>query len=148
MNGWRRSSVSRFGIGLAAALAAGSIGAADARIEVTVTGADALKGSIRARVFTADGYMDDATAETSASVDANGAVTLVFEIPAGEYAIASFWDENDNGELDTRLFGIPKERVGMSNNAKGRMGPAKWKDAKFTLEAGTTRMSIDLIDAT
>ena len=126
---------------------------ARARELAAVTGAEMHDLAIDADTFWRElpriaAAMDDPTAETSASVDANGAVVLVFEVPAGEYAIASFWDENDNGELDTRLFGIPKERVGMSNNAKGRMGPAKWKDAKFTVEAGTTAMSIDLIDAT
>ncbi len=138
----------QLGMALGVALTAGSVWASDARVELTVSGADAAKGSIRARIFTANGYMDDPTAETAASVDDSGAVRLVFEVPAGEYAIASFWDENDNGELDTRIFGIPKERVGMSNNAKGRMGPAKWKDAKFNAEAGTTTMAIDLVDAT
>lgn len=138
----------RIGVALGVIVAAGSSWASDARVELTVSGADASRGSIRARIFTADGYMDDPTAETAASVDASGSVQLVFDVPAGEYAIASFWDENDNGELDTRIFGIPKERVGMSNNAKGRMGPAKWKDAKFNAEAGTTTMAIDLVDAT
>ena len=91
----------RIGVALGVIVAAGSSWASDARVELTVSGADASRGSIRARIFTADGYMDD-----------------------------------------------PKERVGMSNNAKGRMGPAKWKDAKFNAEAGTTTMAIDLVDAT
>lgn len=62
-----------------------------------------------------------------------------FEIPAlapGEYALSVVHDENDNGRLDSNLIGIPKEPVGVSNNAKGSFGPPKWKDAKFAVPAG------------
>lgn len=62
----------------------------------------------------------------------NQTATAVFDsIPKGEYAISSFHDENDNKKMDTRIFGIPKEPVGISNNAKGFMGPPKYQDAKF-----------------
>jgi uncharacterized protein (DUF2141 family) len=50
----------------------------------------------------------------------------------GVYAVACFHDENGNGKLDTGLFGIPKEGTAASNDAKGTMGPPKFKDAKFS----------------
>jgi uncharacterized protein (DUF2141 family) len=53
------------------------------------------------------------------------------DLPPGTYAIAVVHDENDNEALDTNFLGIPKEGIGASNNAKGRLGPPKWKDAKF-----------------
>lgn len=64
----------------------------------------------------------------------NKKATFVFEnIPQGEYAISSFHDENANNKMDTNFIGIPKEPIGISNNAKGFMGPPKYKDAKFTI---------------
>ncbi len=61
--------------------------------------------------------------------------TAVFKnIPKGEYAISAFHDENDNKKMDTKIFGIPKEPIGMSNDAKGFMGPPKYKDAKFAVK--------------
>ena len=61
--------------------------------------------------------------------------TAVFEnIPEGEYAISAFHDENDNKKMDTKIFGIPKEPIGISNDAKGFMGPPKYKDAKFSVK--------------
>jgi uncharacterized protein (DUF2141 family) len=54
-------------------------------------------------------------------------------LPAGEYAFSVLHDENGNNELDTNFLGIPKEGLGTSNNAKARMGPPKYKDAKFTV---------------
>ena len=40
--------------------------------------------------------------------------------------------------MDTKIFGIPKEPYGFSNDATGFMGPPKFKDAKFTIEANKT----------
>ncbi|CAM1374484.1 DUF2141 domain-containing protein [Tenacibaculum xiamenense] len=65
--------------------------------------------------------------------------TVVFEgVKPGVYAISSFHDENDNKKMDTRIFGIPKEPVGLSRDAKGFMGPPKFKDAKFTVDKDVT----------
>lgn len=55
------------------------------------------------------------------------------ELPPGEYAISIFYDRNNNGELDTNFIGIPNEPVAISNNARPRFGPPKYKDAVFTL---------------
>jgi uncharacterized protein (DUF2141 family) len=58
---------------------------------------------------------------------------IVFkDVPPGEYAISIFQDINGNGELDKRGAGIPKEPFGFSNDARGKLGPAKYKDAKFS----------------
>jgi len=47
----------------------------------------------------------------------NGMVTWnVLSIPAGEYAIKLYHDENDNETLDSNLFDIPKEGISFSNN--------------------------------
>jgi uncharacterized protein (DUF2141 family) len=62
-----------------------------------------------------------------------GASACVFDpIPAGDYAVACFHDENGNGKLDRGLFGIPTEGTVVSNHAKGFMGPPSFKDAKFS----------------
>ena len=62
--------------------------------------------------------------------------TVIFKnIPEGEYAVSAFHDENDNKKMDTKIFGIPKEPIGMSNDATGFMGPPKYKDAKFSLKS-------------
>lgn len=61
----------------------------------------------------------------------------VFEgLPAGEYAVSIAHDENNNGQLDTSWIGIPREGVGASNNPRPRMGPPRYRDAKFNVGAG------------
>ena len=65
-----------------------------------------------------------------------GSVHVVIDaLPPGEYAVRVMHDVDGNGELKTNLVGIPKEPWGISNNATGRFGPPKWKDARFTLPA-------------
>jgi uncharacterized protein (DUF2141 family) len=59
---------------------------------------------------------------------------VVFDnVPSGEYAIAVFQDLNGNGELDEKKSGIPAEPFGFSNDARGKLGPPKYKKASFEL---------------
>jgi uncharacterized protein (DUF2141 family) len=67
------------------------------------------------------------------------AVAARFEgLTPGWYAVAVYHDKNSNGRLDTRIFGIPKEPTGASNDARGSMGPPKFADAKFEVKGDLT----------
>jgi len=73
----------------------------------------------------------------------DGKAKATFEnLQKGIYAVSSFYDKNDNGKLDTNFFGIPKEPTGLSNNAKGRFGPPKFRDAKFNISTSQTNIKI------
>lgn len=63
----------------------------------------------------------------------------------GEYAFAILHDENGNNQMDTNWVGIPKEGLGTSNNAKGRMGPPKYRDAKFNVPAEGVVQNIKIV---
>ncbi|MFT4025330.1 MAG: DUF2141 domain-containing protein [Novosphingobium sp.] len=52
-------------------------------------------------------------------------------VPPGTWAIQAFHDENNNESTDQGLFGIPKEGVGFSRDARISFGPPKWRDAQF-----------------
>ncbi|WP_395397054.1 DUF2141 domain-containing protein [Novosphingobium sp. BL-8A] len=69
----------------------------------------------------------------SAEAPATKGVTRVqvHSLPAGRYAVQAFLDENGNGKVDRALFGIPKEGVGFSNDAKIALGPPKFAEAAF-----------------
>ena len=55
------------------------------------------------------------------------------DLPAGEYVVAVFQDENGNQKLDTNLMGIPREPYGFSQDAIGAMGPPDFSSAAVTL---------------
>lgn len=76
----------------------------------------------------------------TASIDA--AQGLVLRAPrAGHYAIAVVHDENASGRLDTMLM-MPREGFGFSRNPALRMGPPRFRDAAFDLDAGGTTQSV------
>ena len=56
----------------------------------------------------------------------------------GDYAVSIYHDQDNDGKLKTGIFGIPKEDYACSNNAKGKMAPPKYTDAKFTISEDTT----------
>jgi uncharacterized protein (DUF2141 family) len=69
----------------------------------------------------------------------NGKATIALDhLPPGDYAIACYHDENNNGKIDTNFFGMPTEGTGASNDARGSFGPPRFSDAKFKLDADTT----------
>lgn len=73
----------------------------------------------------------------------NGKASASFDnLKSGIYAISSFHDKNNNGKMDTNFLGIPKEPVACSNNAKGKFGPPKFKDAKFMISTDHTQIKI------
>ncbi len=44
--------------------------------------------------------------------------------------------------MDKNFLGIPKEKYGFSNNAKGKLGPPDYEDAKFIINAELKNMEI------
>ncbi len=68
----------------------------------------------------------------------SGSVSFSTDVlPAGDYAVTVFHDENGNSELDANFVGMPKEPWGFSNNARGNFGPPKFADTKFALDGET-----------
>jgi len=55
-------------------------------------------------------------------------------VSPGTYAIAVYHDIDKNGILNKNWIGIPKEPYGVSNDAKGRMGPPDYEDASFVVK--------------
>ena len=74
----------------------------------------------------------------------NNEVLKTINLPFGEYAIKVYHDENANDELDTRIFGIPIERYGFSNNARGTLGPPEYEDAVFNLNSAKKEIFITI----
>jgi len=57
-----------------------------------------------------------------------GQMVVTFDnLVPGKYAVSAIHDSNDNGELDTNFFGIPKEGFGFLNGAMGTFGPPKFE---------------------
>ncbi len=71
-------------------------------------------------------------------------VHMTFSVDPGDYALAIFHDENGNGQMDKKMFGIPKEPYGFSNNFRPKMSAPKFSDCQFSVGESKKVVSIEL----
>lgn len=104
------------------------------------------KGAIYVALFRSANDFPEGKPADSKKVNAGGkSVQAQFSVEPGDYAIAVYHDENGNGKMDKRMFGIPKEPYGFSNNFKPVMSAPKFGDCKFSVGDSGKAISIKLI---
>lgn len=135
------------GVVLSAGIAVGDASAAESSLVVNVATRDS-QGQVHCHLFRSDdGFpmkFKKALKHAKSSVKDKKATCAFSELSAGQYAVVAFHDANSDGELDTNFIGMPKEGVGVSNNAKGRMGPPDYDDARFDFSGASKTLSIQL----
>lgn len=117
-------------------------------ITLAIDGLSGKTGIVQIAVYNrSEHFLDRDTAlhttqiELSAGADSVG---TTIDVDPGEYAVAIFLDENKNGKLDTRIFGIPKERYGFSNNPSLRFRPPHYEEVAFTVSESDLLQRITL----
>ena len=69
---------------------------------------------------------------------ADGRKSLAIDnVPAGEYALLVYHDENDNRQLDVNFINIPREPIGFSNTYRPRGAPT-FRNARFAFHPDKT----------
>lgn len=107
--------------------------------KLQIEGLDKVEGEVRIAMFNSEeNYTKETVYAVVIPVDSLFIEWSVEGLPFGDYAIAVYHDKNENGKLDANFLGIPKEDYGFSNNARGRFGPASWKDASFSVNSKST----------
>lgn len=119
--------------------------AAASDLTVTVEGIAKPQGAIMLGLFDEATYDGDGAVDGASLEVAGTSVSVTFEgLEPGEYAVRLYHDVNDDGEMNTNPFGMPTEPYAFSNDAKGRFGPAKWEDAKFSVGSDATAHTITM----
>jgi uncharacterized protein (DUF2141 family) len=130
---------------LALAAAAHSAGAAAAELTVEVDDVRSEEGIVAVALFSNAADFPTTYAHGQRVKAAGGKAVAVFkELPPGRYAVSAYHDANTNEKLDRGLFGIPKERYGFSEDARGFGGPPEFRDAAFDLPAEGARIAVRL----
>jgi uncharacterized protein (DUF2141 family) len=112
--------------------------ATNATLTVRIIGARNAKGKIRVALFrSAEGFPGDASKAfrlENAPIDPQtlSSQVVLADLPAGQYALSVFHDENLNEKLDKNLMGIPKEGYGASNNPGRKMRAPTFEEAQFS----------------
>ncbi len=142
------ASLVAFGIGSVSSPVSADEDDQTGTIVANITALQNRKGSVKCALHTADNWLESSKAVQKTSVplsdDKEGATCRFEDLGPGTYAVGVFHDENDNGEPDPNMFGIPTEALGVSNNNLPAMSAPKFKDAKFQLDGGTKTLTIKL----
>jgi len=122
---------------LCAAALFAPLGAIAADLTLSVSDGPSMPATLYVAIFdSAESFAaNKALAQQTLPLQGGAARAAFLGLPAGRYAIRTFADENDNGKLDTNLVGLPIERYGFSNDAKGKLGAPGFDAAAITVEA-------------
>ena len=115
-------------------------------VVVSIQGFRNAAGHARIALFNGEmGFPNSESAayrKAVADIDGARAEVRFDEVPPGEYAIAMYHDENDDGKLDKGLFGIPKEGYGVSNNVTHATRAPRFAEARFPFDGVSRTISI------
>lgn len=113
---------------------------------VEVRNIQQVKGRLEIGVFKSGSSFPQGAPATKQSVAVNAqTVRATFQIEPGDYAVALYQDVNSNGHIDKKLFGLPKEPYGFSNNIRPRFAIPKFDECKMLVREDARTM-ISLID--
>ncbi|MEV4781098.1 DUF2141 domain-containing protein [Burkholderia sp. LMU1-1-1.1] len=129
----------------AVALAALTSTAQAGTLTLDLTGVAAGKGPLMVAVYdNGKDFLRKPMRTLKATATASTTLVKLPDLAPGEYAVSLYQDINDNGKMDTLVFGIPSEPTGTSNNAPSNFGPPKYEAARFTMPADDKTLAIDL----
>ena len=111
------------------------------RLEVVVSGVTSAEGNVLVAL-----YSEAATFPKFESVFRNGKApakvgdtrVVLEDLPAGDYALAVFHDENGNDALDKNWLGFPKEDYGFSMARTKAFGPPSFQECLVVLREDMT----------
>ena len=107
------------------------------------------RGQLIFGVFTsADGFPSEQRKSVAWEVrptkGGKGPIVFTATLPPGTYAASVLHDENNSGNMDKGLGGIPKDGYGVTNNPKPRFRAATFGEATFTLPAEGAKRTISV----
>jgi uncharacterized protein (DUF2141 family) len=130
---------------LALAVLKSAVTFAQLSLEIHVNNIKSKKGSIQFALFTSEADYLKKPVEKKIIKSTGNDVTVIFEnLQPGDYSLSVIHDENENGELDSNAFGIPKEGFAFGNNALGSFGPPPFEKTTITIADQNVKQEIKL----
>ena len=129
---------------LGALLATTGSAAVAATLQVKIDGVASGKGKLRVAVCDQASFLKKCSIGALAAAHSGSVTVEVPDVPAGNWAVMAYHDENDNQKLDRNELGIPSEGYGFSNGANAKFGPPKFEQAAVAVGANATPVQITL----
>jgi uncharacterized protein (DUF2141 family) len=120
---------------------------APGKLSVAVSGVRNDNGSVRCGLYSSPNSFREPGREMRGAVAhiRNGHATCVFNgLAAGTYAVAVFHAENNETQMETGLFGKPKQGYGFSRNPSSMFGPPGFESAAFEYKGGNLNLPVRL----
>ncbi|MFC5412721.1 DUF2141 domain-containing protein [Larkinella bovis] len=119
----------------------------EATLTINVQNINRQTGQIRVALYApCDGFPSNCQPVAGQVIDPTGnSVRVTFAVKPGDYAVALYQDLNRNGKLDTKLFGIPSEPYGFSNNFRPKLSGPNFDDCRVRIDEAGKTISIKLI---
>ncbi|MBN3870966.1 MULTISPECIES: DUF2141 domain-containing protein [unclassified Nostoc] len=118
------------------------------KLTVEIDGLKNKQGQVCASIFaSSEGFPSDRdrALQKQCSKITETPLNITFEnLKAGSYAVAVFHDQNNDGTLNSNIFGIPKEGFGFSSNPEIRTSAPKFSEAAFLVAGPNTNIQIQL----
>lgn len=119
---------------------------ADTTVTVEVLNVDRDEGTMVLTIYDSKkAWLKRGMMQEKLEVNGADTVTFTLQLPPGEYAFHAYQDLDDNGKMKANFIGIPKEPTAVSNNAKGKFGPPKYKDAMVAVAEEPVSVSMNLV---
>jgi uncharacterized protein (DUF2141 family) len=113
-------------------------------VEVAVTGVGQARGHVRVELCTRETFLTSDCPYTGQAPAMVGSTVVTVEAPPGEYAVQAFHDDTDQGVIHRNLLGLPRERIGFSNDAPLHVRGPRFKDAAISVGAEVARITLRL----
>lgn len=123
------------------------ISAQEESLYLTISNIKKAKGQIIVSIYkTAEDFPKEGKEFKKVIIDVKSIPSEIqnIHLPKGEYAIALLHDENEDGECNFNMIGIPTEGYGFSQNFKPLFTVPDFDDTKFVV-SGEQTMEINLI---
>lgn len=105
-------------------------------LTIKITNIEKIQGDIKIGIFNTDkNFLKEGAAIKNYSIKVTSATAYlkITDLPAGDYAVSMYHDENSDNECNSNFIGIPKEAFGFSNNVRPKMSAPKYDECKFNL---------------
>jgi uncharacterized protein (DUF2141 family) len=104
-------------------------------LQLSINNLRSNKGKLALAIYNSkQGFLKDQKAFKTLKLPANASnLSTQLELPAGQYSLVIYHDENNNGKLDTNFLGIPTEGFAFSNNASAMFGPPEFDQAMIKI---------------
>jgi uncharacterized protein (DUF2141 family) len=107
---------------------------------IDVVGIERLGGTMMVAIFDSAEAWEDSSKAISVGKDSvtGPSVRLIFpNLAAGRYAVKLYHDEDNDGQLDSNMLGVPSEGYGFSNNPRV-LGEPDFDEAMFIIDGDTS----------